>query len=443
MSCAVAYDLTRLFLGPLSTSPRGIDRVDLVLAQHFFADGASPHLGILPTPWGIRAFPAGMVRRGLDHLRELWAEQIDESADSVWATLRAVLGAGSAQMPACTPPQKAPQQGKAARMFAHLRRTGIAPGQSAVRQVPRGAAYLNVGQIGLAVPLFHRWLSRRADIAAVVMLHDAIPLDYPQLVEPGSVAHHGRMIATAARHADGIVTTTEHAAQSVSSALGRLGRWQVPTCVRALPLHDAFALPRHSHPDLAGAHYFVTCSTVEPRKNHALLIECWGRLVAQMGAGAPHLVIAGAPGWNAGAILALAADPALRGRVHHVTGLSSPALAQLMLGAAAVLCPSLAEGFGLTLLEANALGVPTIASDIGAHREVANATTHLLPPDAADQWTQAIAACPPAHPRLTPALPATLSGEAYCNDIAAFLARCASAKNGKDTVARNEGGTRP
>ena len=45
-------------------------------------------------------------------------------------------------------------------------------------------------------------------------------------------------------------------------------------------------------------------------------------------------------------------------------------MASLVRGATAVVAPSSVEGFGLPVAEALSLGVPVIASDIAAHREV-------------------------------------------------------------------------
>ena len=45
------------------------------------------------------------------------------------------------------------------------------------------------------------------------------------------------------------------------------------------------------------------------------------------------------------------------------------------------ICPSLYEGFGLTLLEAMATGCPVLASDIPAHREVGGAAVRFVAPD--------------------------------------------------------------
>jgi len=430
MARVIAYDIARLFLAPLSQSPRGIDRVDLSVARHFFADSGSLNVGILPTPWGVRVFDSVRVRRGLDHIESLWAERDAALDDPCWPDIVRRLNGSTVP--------DTPSHGRGltvgdriARLLAELRATGFSFGRPVRSTLPRDAIYLNIGQIGLAVPQLHYWLEARRDVTAVHMLHDVIPLVNPEMVDPSSRRHHQRMVQTVARHADGMIVTTDHAQEQVATALRRLGRAHIETCVRRLPLPEAFARPQSAHPDLAGVHYFVVCATVEPRKNLDLLFAVWQRLVTRMGKGAPHLVIAGSRGFNADEILApLAQGGLLRSHVHHVSGLSTPALAQLMLGAAAILCPSHAEGFGLPLLEANSLHLPTIASDIAAHREIAANGTLLLPPDDIDRWEAAIRNHGPGAQRQTPAIPPALSVDAYCRDIDHFLTQCADIKGG-------------
>lgn len=427
MERVVAYDITRLFLGPLSSAPRGIDRVDLATARHFFADSKSPNVGVLPTPWGVRTYEAVRVRRGIDHLQELWAELRDPHLDPVWPSLVESLTSGSSA-PA-TPTPRLTLSAKANRMRRKLSATGFAFGRPVRTGLPRGAVYLNVGQIGLAMPMLHNWLENRPDVAAVYMLHDVIPLENPEFVEASSPGHHQRMVRTAARHADGLIVTTSHAHESVTRAISTLRRHSVPTAVRRLPLSEVFAAPRAADPALADCHYFVVCATVEPRKNHALLLAVWRRLAQRLGPATPHLVIAGSAGFNSEEILRpLDEGGWLARRVHHRAGLSSPALGCLMLGAAAVLCPSFAEGFGLPLMEANVLGVPAIASDIAAHREIADLTTVLLDPADDAAWEAAILACAPGGPRRTPPIPPEMTEAAYCRDIAEFLDLCAKRK---------------
>ena len=154
-------------------------------------------------------------------------------------------------------------------------------------------------------------------------------------------------------------------------------------------------------------------------EKHLLL---WSRLIARLGPQAPHLIIVGSQGFGARDILApLAAHPDLCRRVHLVAGLSSPALAALVRGATAMLCPSLTEGFGLPLLEANALGVPSIASDIPSHREIGNGSTQFLPCSEDRRWEEAILALA-ANPVSRPfAVAETLTETDYCAEILSLI----------------------
>jgi len=430
MTRVVAYDLVRLFLGPIFPAPRGIDRVELALARQIFADEKRPNLGILPTPWGAHAFPAEVVRRWLGNLQRLWAEEIDGLADPQLLRLIAQIRCSQDTVTPATPlPRAFSTSLKARRILGSIRAAGFPLGRLASQAVPKGAVYLNVGQLGLAVPFFHNWLGRRRDITCAIMLHDVIPLKYPELVNPGSVAHHARMVRTAAHRADCMIYTSGYACDGVSAALAGLGRERLPSLVRSLPLPAAFADASGSLPELAGAHYFVAIATIEPRKNIELLMRVWQGLLARKGEAKPHLIIVGSHGYGAGRILAaLNSDPVLRTRIHQVSGLSSPALAALVLGAAGMLCPSHSEGFGLPVLEGNAMGLPTIASDIPAHRELADASTTLLPADDELAWERAIVALDPPGHRLRPPVPHSLTEAAYYADLMAFLEDSASSR---------------
>lgn len=422
MSRIIAYDMCRMFVGPYSATPRGIDRIDLAMANHVFADPDSPHIAILPTPLGVRAYPAHVARRLLDHLQTIWGESAKTQRDP---RLQGLITGMQARTPASGTLDVARlRRAKGVlRMIATVRHTGLGLGRAAEAAVPTGAVYVNLGQLALAMPMFFTWLGKRPDVACALMLHDTIPLDHPEMVKPVSVGYHATMIGTAAAHADCLIFSTAFAQASVNAALARMGRDPLPGLVRSLPVPAAFAKGGEAIPQLAGIQYFVVVSTIEPRKNFGLLLRVWQRLVETRGGQAPHLVIVGAHGLDAERILApLAGSAQLRERVHHVSGLTTPALARLVAGCAAVLSPSFAEGFGLPLLEGIAMGVPTIASDIPSHREIAHATTTLLATDDAAGWEAAIVATPrPAAGRRRVPLPFALSEAAYCADLMTFI----------------------
>ena len=431
MSRVIAFDLARLFLAPLFLAPRGIDKVDLAMARHIFADDSSPHLGIMPTFWGVRAYRAPDVRRMLDHVTRIWAEHApgeegvaqDQRLAEIIVRICSADAAHHAPIP---PPRRLSLADKVGRMLHELHATGMPIGRPVRKALPEGATYLNIGQLGLAVPMFFRWLEDRPDITCALMLHDVIPLDFPDLCRPGSAEHHARMVRTAARHADCMIYTTAYARDTVNASLAHNGRPHLPSLVRPLPLSAAFVETETSLPELTGTRYCVVVSTIEPRKNHDLLLRVWRRLIARLGKDTPHLVIVGSRGFDSDRILApLDHNANLRAHIHEVSGLASHALAQLVLGAIGLLSPTWVEGFGLPVLEANTLGVPVIASNIAAHREIAQGTTTLLACDDEVAWEHAIAALPPVAARRRSTIPVDMTEMAYCNDLLTFLGSAA------------------
>lgn len=422
MSQVIAYDIMRLFIAPSFLTPRGIDRVDIALARYIFSDKSGRNIGVLPTHAGVYAYSTMQVRRLLAYIQELWAEDVDVDGDTQLRWLLNKIALREDGVPSVSSARPLLFRDKVWRMLRMLRSTGLFPRRFAHRLVPANAVYLNIGQLGLAVPSFFTWLEKRPDITRAMMVHDVIPIDFPHLVGEKAPLHHMQMIRTAARYADCMIFNSIYTRDSVSAVMQKLGRACPPALVRPLPLPAAFTDVGASVAELSNVRYFLAVSTIEPRKNFALLLRVWQRFVATMGTGAPHLVIVGSPGKDAERILTpLASDPALAERVHHVVGLSSPALASLTLGAAGMLCPTLAEGFGLPLLEASAMGVPAIATDIPAHREVATATTLLLPADDEEGWGRTILALPDAKLRRRPHIPYTMTEAAYCTDIVNFV----------------------
>ncbi len=426
----IAYDVTRLFFGPLSRTPRGIDRVDFALAARLFRHSAQPCVGVMPTLQGMRVFDKHAVRRGLFRLQKLWAERRGFEDDALWGSLVQDLRGESTWSTVTASVPRFNRWQRARRMASLISATGFQFGSSAKHHVPDRSVYVNVGHISLATPLYLRWLNARPDVTPVFMLHDVIPLDTPHLVAPSSARHHATMVASTARYASGLMVTTAAAQETITKALARFGREDIMTLAQHLPVPRVFDTPCAPDPALDGVKYFVICGAIEPRKNHGLLFDVWRGLTRDMGAAAPHLVIIGSPGWRSQDILQPVRDTAaLRDRVHVVSGLSSPSLKRLLTGAMGLLMPSHAEGFGLPLIEANRLGVPVMASDIPAHREVVDGSALLLDPCAPEAWDRAIRAWaggerPQVAPR--PVRHAVDEREAYFVAIETFLAQCAA-----------------
>jgi glycosyltransferase involved in cell wall biosynthesis len=184
------------------------------------------------------------------------------------------------------------------------------------------------------------------------------------------------------------MTTTRAAAASIAQVVADHGGRALPFSIDPVPVPPPFLRPVDPDPALAGAPpYFVAVGAIEARKNHALLLDAWRLLRARMGAAAPKLVVAGGVAKGAEAI-----RQSLDGHpdILHAPGLTSPAIRQLVGHAAASLMPSLAEGYGLPVTEALALGTPILASSIPSHLEIGAGFAEFAPPDDPAAWADAL-----------------------------------------------------
>ena len=394
MSSPIAYDATRLFLGPMAVTPRGIDRVDLRYARFFFETWPDECVGTLPTPWGVRWFDRQRVIRGLDRLEELWSETLQPDEDRVLLKIKTRL---SGQHRSET--GKFPEYGQRVirPVFRLLDLVSVARfsfGASVIRSLPKNSIYLNVGQLSLTIPLFVSWLRHRPDVKPVFMLHDVIPLDRPEFFLPADQRLHGKIIDHTARYASGLIVTLAAAREPVLNALRLRGRAEIPVETVPLPVTPIFLEKDRPDEELGTQDYFVVCGAIEPRKNHLLLLNVWRELARRRGKRAPKLVVVGSPirGVNGIAPLlrTLEQCPPLQDQVIFARGLSSPALRRLIAHAKALLMPSFAEGFGLPVIEALALGTPVIASDLPAHREIAGDLAIYRDPTDRSGWLAAI-----------------------------------------------------
>jgi glycosyltransferase involved in cell wall biosynthesis len=240
-----------------------------------------------------------------------------------------------------------------------------------------GSIYFNIGHSGLE---YHRYpdLLRRMQVRPVFMVHDLIPITHPEFCRPGEQQKHlirMRMVLELAR---GVITNSQATLDALAAFADAQG-------VPLPPATPAFLAP----PDFAAATkmrpverpYFVVLGTIEPRKNHLMLLHVWKRLVERMGDQAPLLVIIGQRGWECENVVDLLerCEP-LREHILELSACSDAELATWLHHAQALLFPSFVEGFGLPLVEALACSTPVIASDLTVFREIADDIPDYLDP---------------------------------------------------------------
>lgn len=147
----------------------------------------------------------------------------------------------------------------------------------------------------------------------------------------------------------------------------RLGSWPLGADFRAP--RDVAPSPRAAQAAAGPDPFFLSVGTLEPRKGHSIALDAFDRWWAE-GADVRYVIV-GAKGWNVRALVRrIVAHPEFGRRLFWLQGASDADLRYLYERARALVFPSIAEGFGLPLVEAAHFGVRAIASDIRVFREV-------------------------------------------------------------------------
>lgn len=350
----IALDLSRLLSRAGSATPSGIDRVELAYARHIAA-GAAPYCFAARDALGeIGLLPMEVAGDFIGRLAALWRDgATEQERRRLPALARRLRFAALTRGPA---------------LRRELRKSGDTP------------VYLLVSHQNLDRPRPIAGLKSATNARFVCLIHDLIPLDFSELTRTGQTERHRRRIATVAALADAVIVNSAATHTAIRARLGGRG---MPVVTAPLGVD----LPEAARPN-PGVPYFICIGTIERRKNHRLLFDVWQRLAAELGRQTPHLMLVGQRGFGGNEIV-----DRLRATQNIVVergDLPDTAMAELLRGARALLLPSLAEGFGLPVIEALAQGVPVICSDVPALRESGGGVPEYLDPHDAEAWRTAI-----------------------------------------------------
>ena len=219
------------------------------------------------------------------------------------------------------------------------------------------------------------------DIATVLTVHDLVYKFAPDTLPFISLwgRRIGQSMAVAA--ADKVIYISQATASDAVSAYGRIADAII------LPLVDtSFERPLGSSvTDLRARlklpeQYLLALGTLEPRKNLVSLIDAYLKR-REAGVNLPLLVIAGGKGWLDNDITARIENGENLGFVRRLGYVDFADLPALYAGCVAFLMPSLYEGFGMPLLEAQLCGAPVIHGPHTSMKEAAGGLGVITPTD--------------------------------------------------------------
>jgi glycosyltransferase involved in cell wall biosynthesis len=190
----------------------------------------------------------------------------------------------------------------------------------------------------------------------VLTIHDLSPLENPQWFRRSFAAWYALFLPVLVRRVQIIFTPSEYVKHKIIKRFGSQNVVVTPNGVDMSCFHPDATQGQYKLP----ASYILFVGTLEPRKNLKALLQAWDLVQADFKD--TWLVIAGANG----RVHRPASLPTDIGRVLYLGYVAKRALPGLFASATLFVLPSLDEGFGLTVLEAMACGVPVLVSNGGA-----------------------------------------------------------------------------
>lgn len=344
-------DLSRTFsrLGPRAST--GIDRVERAYLEETIRRGG---WALIRTPRGFLMFEPDRLPRLPDYL-----DRTDLDGADLASTIRAIASSRSSSL--------------------SIRKI--------MWRMPNGLAYINVGHTNINSQTF-RAMMEMPDNRKIVMIHDTIPIDHPEYQTEASRAKFVERLTATINFANHIIVPSDEVRENIERRMIGTGH-RVPVTVAPLGIDIG---GRPASPAKGDKPYFVILGTIEPRKNHQLLLDIWDRMHRKMDESRiPELRIIGARGWKNPAVFDwLDHSPHIGRTVFELGSLPDKEMKAQLAGATGLLFPSHAEGFGLPPFEATALGVPSISAPLRTVELFLGDMPIYADPADMYQWFQAI-----------------------------------------------------
>ncbi len=243
-----------------------------------------------------------------------------------------------------------------------------------------------IGQLSSRVDLIHasdHYIPHCKTVPLVATLMDALPLSHPEWSRSEFRTLKNTLWRKAIGWADSIITISEYSKQQLSKwanipihkitviPLGvGLDWFNVVSETKLALIKYQYALPES---------FFIAVGTLQPRKNLIRTIHAHKMLPTAVRQRSPLLIV-GSQGWKSEDILSLIAQESAGGSVRWLKHVPQADLLPLLKLSNALVFPSLAEGFGLPVLEAFAARVPVITSNSTSLPEVAGDAALLVNP---------------------------------------------------------------
>jgi len=220
-----------------------------------------------------------------------------------------------------------------------------------------------------------------APCPVVVTIHDLSFMRFPAMFRPANRLYLTVLTRLSARRARRLIAVSAHAAAETTRLLGvppervDVVYHGVDPAFRPLPADEVAAFrQRRGLPE----RFVLFVGTLEPRKNLVRLVEAFARV--HKNGGRAGLVLAGGKGWLYDELFAKVEAMGLSRAVIFPGYVMNDELPLWYNSATVLAYPSVYEGFGLPVLEAQACGTPVLTSNVSSLPEAAGDAALMVDP---------------------------------------------------------------
>ena len=218
-------------------------------------------------------------------------------------------------------------------------------------------------------PLSYRQ-ARAKGCRLIQFIYDVIPETHPHLCHAESIEPFRQSLADIIGTADGYLVASRHVQREFAAYLEGKGAPAPPIAVVPLGWEfdtpdgdDAAAAETLRRYRVAEGGFLLQVGTLEPRKNHMLVVRTLARLYGKLGARLPPTLFVGRFGWRTRPLLdELMSIDYLGGRIRVLHDVDDTTLSAFYRGCRFTLYPSFVEGWGLPVQESLRFGKPCLAS---------------------------------------------------------------------------------
>ena len=247
---------------------------------------------------------------------------------------------------------------------------------------PSASPLLRQLEAGLLFCPFTAALFFDPSVPVVSLVHDLQTLYYPEFFDPADRHERDRFFRQACRVAARLVCVSEYTRASVleHSGLPPERVVAIPSAPqKRLAAPGTLAVERVlASLQLAPERYLLYPANFWRHKNHELLLTAFGMYRAAHAQTDLKLVLTGSPSPRRDELMEATRRMGLAGAVVFAGYLPEEDFAALLFRSAAMIFPSLFEGFGMPVLEAMAAGVPVLCGNLTSLPEIAGTEAALL-----------------------------------------------------------------